>query len=78
MKSIHDPRQRQLVEKLITLREQCGVTQTTLAALLNRNQSYVAKVENFDRRLDVIEIADWVRALGARPNSFMDDLEWWL
>lgn len=47
MKSIHDSRYGQLVERLIALREEFGVTQTELAGLLNKQQSYAAKVANF-------------------------------
>lgn len=77
MKSIHDPRYGQLVERLIALREEFGVTQTELAGLLSKQQSYVAKVENFDRRLDVVEIADWLTALHTSPQIFMAEIDWW-
>ena len=77
MKSIHDPRYGQLVERLIALREEFGVTQTELAGLLDKQQSYVAKVENFDRRLDVVEIADWLTALRTSPQIFMAEIDWW-
>lgn len=77
MKSIHDPRYRQLVERLIALREELGVTQTTLAEQLEKPQSFIAKVENLDRRLDVVEIADWLEALGTPPHTFMTSLNWW-
>lgn len=77
MKSIHDPRYRQLIVRLIALREACDTTQTELAELLNKPQSYVAKVEGLDRRLDVVEIADWLTALKTPPHQFMCDLNWW-
>jgi transcriptional regulator with XRE-family HTH domain len=77
MKSIHDPRYRQLVERLIALREECDITQTELAEQLNKPQSYVAKVENLDRRLDVVEIADWLAGLRTSPRLFMTNLSWW-
>ncbi len=77
MKSIHNPRYRQLIEQLVLLREQLGITQTHLAKLLDKPQSYVAKVENLDRRLDVVELADWLHALGMSPQKFMTHLVWW-
>lgn len=77
MKSIHDPRYRRFVEQLIALREGRGTTQTQLADLLGKPQSYVAKVENFDRRLDVVELADWLHALSTPPHQFMSQLAWW-
>jgi hypothetical protein len=77
MKSIHDPRYAQLIQRLVTLREKVETTQTELAERLRKPQSYVAKVENLDRRLDVVEIADWLTALQTSPQRFMAELEWW-
>lgn len=77
MKSIHDQRYRQLIERLISQRESSGTTQTDLAKLLKKPQSYVAKVENYDRRLDIVEIADWLKALRKKPVLFMDGIDWW-
>ena len=39
------------------------MTQVQLATLLKKPQSCVAKVENFERRLDFIELYDWLYAL---------------
>ena len=77
MKTIHDPRYRELIKQLVALRESQGVTQVDLSGRLGKPQSYVAKIENFDRRLDVVELADWVLALGVSPNSVLDALTWW-
>lgn len=77
MKSIHDPRYLQFVEQLIALREGRGITQTQLAQALGKPQSYVAKIENLDRRIDVVELADWLRALDTPPTQLMDQLAWW-
>ena len=77
MKSIHDPRYVQFIERLVSLREKVETTQTELAERLRKPQSYVAKVENLDRRLDVVEIADWLTALKTPPHLFMAELDWW-
>lgn len=63
MSSIHDPRYRKAIQKLISLRESKNITQVELAASLHKPQSYIAKVENFERRLDFIELCDWLNAL---------------
>lgn len=39
------------------------MTQVQLATSLKKLQSCVAKVENFERRLDFIELYDWLYAL---------------
>lgn len=64
MSSIHDPRYREVIQKLIDLRESKKITQVQLATSLRKPQSYVAKVENCERRLDFIELHDWLSALG--------------
>ncbi|MBA5640385.1 helix-turn-helix transcriptional regulator [Duganella sp. LX20W] len=77
MKSIHRPKYVELIEKLVEARNAHGVTQIELAARLVKPQSYVAKVEALDRRLDVIELGDWLHALGEPPAKFMGRLSWW-
>ncbi|HEY0063133.1 MAG TPA: helix-turn-helix transcriptional regulator, partial [Telluria sp.] len=63
--------------RLIALREQVQTTQSELAKKLGKAQSYVAKVENLDRRIDVVELADWLEALRKPPHMFMTELSWW-
>ena len=45
------------------------ITQVQLASSLKKHQSYVAKVENFERRLDSIELYDWLKVLDENFNS---------
>ncbi|WP_426320483.1 helix-turn-helix domain-containing protein [Pseudoduganella sp. R-43] len=77
MKSIHRPHYAELIAKLVEARTDCGVTQVELAKRLGKQQSYVAKIEALDRRLDVVELADWLNALDLRPDVFMGGLHWW-
>lgn len=69
MSSIHDPRYRKVIQILIALRESKKITQVQLASSLKKHQSYVAKVENFERRLDFIELYDWLKVLDENFNS---------
>lgn len=41
------------------------MTQVELASKLNKPQQYIAKVENLDRRIDAIELKEWLKALNA-------------
>lgn len=77
MKSIHDPRYLQLINLLIFLRESKQLTQVELAKRLARPQSFVAKVENLDRRVDLVELADWISALDVSRQDFTNRLNWW-
>lgn len=78
MKTIHDPRYRELIDLLTKLREAAAVTQTELALRLGKPQSYVAKVENLDRRLDMVELTDWARAIGVDGGTLLKRLSWWI
>lgn len=65
MSSIHDLRYQKLIENLIKIRESKGVTQVQLSLSLKKPQSFIAKVENLDRRIDIIELLDWLSVLEA-------------
>ena len=73
MSSIHDSRYRKLIHDLTTIRELKKVTQVQLAVSLKKPQSYIAKVENFDRRIDVIELQDWLNALDVCIVKFLKE-----
>ena len=47
-----------------------GLTQQQVADRLGRPQSFVAKVEGCERRLDVVEFVNLCRALGVDPAAF--------
>ncbi|EMR4042369.1 MULTISPECIES: helix-turn-helix domain-containing protein [Acinetobacter] len=71
MSSIHDPRYRKIITELIKLREYKNMTQVQLALSLNKPQSYIAKVENCERRLDFIELHDWLMHLDENITTFL-------
>ena len=73
MSSIHDPRYRNLIKALIQTRELKKITQVQLSSSLKKQQSYVAKVENFERRLDVLELHDWLHVLEISISNFLDE-----
>lgn len=64
MKSIYDDDYVNLIAALRAIRLERHITQSQLASALNVTQSFVSKVENRDRRLDVVELLSWVDALG--------------
>ena len=76
MSTIHDPRYIQLIEELVSARTQRNITQIVLAQRLGQHQSYVAKIEGLERRLDIIELFDWLQALNYEPQKFFQDIGW--
>ena len=72
MSSIHDPRYKKLIQELIDIRELKKITQVELATSLKKPQSYVAKVENLDRRIDVLELQDWLSVLDMSIIRFLE------
>lgn len=61
-------------ELLLRTRKKNGVTQAEVAKRLGRPQSFVAKVENGERRLDVVELVAYARAIGAEPLAIMREM----
>jgi len=57
------------------LRESRQLRQSDLAILLGRSQGTVSKVERGERRLDVIELRDWVTALDTNFTRFVRKFE---
>lgn len=63
-----------LVRILIDKREAAGVTQTELAGRLGEYQSFVARLESGQRRIDVVELVEIGNALGVDPTSIVKEL----
>jgi transcriptional regulator with XRE-family HTH domain len=59
---------------MVGARKAAGLTQQALAARLKKPQSFVAKYEGGERRLDVVEFIAISRALGADPLKLMTRL----
>jgi transcriptional regulator with XRE-family HTH domain len=70
-KSVHSPDQAAFCELMVETRKAAGMTQEALARRLKRHQSFVAKYEGGERRLDVVEFIAIARALGADPLKLM-------
>ncbi|WP_374531452.1 helix-turn-helix domain-containing protein [Acinetobacter sp.] len=64
-----------VIHKLIHLRESKKITQVQLASSLKKHQSYVAKVENCERRLDFIELYDWLKILDTDIIQVLSEIE---
>jgi hypothetical protein len=73
-RSIHSPEYQRLRALLVEARTAAGLTQHQLSELIDRPQSYVAKYEIGERRLDVVELVEICRALRVDPCDLLRKL----
>jgi transcriptional regulator with XRE-family HTH domain len=55
-KTIYLNEYKKIIDNLRKARIQAGLTQLEVAKKLKKHQSYISKIENRDRRLDIIEL----------------------
>lgn len=75
MTTRHQPPYNNFLRRLADARKKHGLTQADLARQLGEVQSYVAKVETAQRRLDVEEFVRWTRAIGLDPSQEIKALD---
>lgn len=73
-KTIYSKEHKKFLQSLIQARKSAGLTQQELADMLNKPQSFVAKYEIGERRLDVIEFIHVCKMLGVSPNKILDKI----
>jgi transcriptional regulator with XRE-family HTH domain len=73
--ALHTEAHQRLVALIAARRRAGKLTQQQVADRLGKPQSYVAKVEGGERRLDVIEFVAMAKALGCEPKELLDALE---
>jgi transcriptional regulator with XRE-family HTH domain len=57
------------------MREEAGLTQRRIGALLKRPQSWVYNCETGNRRVDVAEFCDWCVACNVEPATAIRRIE---
>jgi transcriptional regulator with XRE-family HTH domain len=73
-KSVHSAAQAALCDLMAQARKNAGLTQHELAARLSKPQSFIAKYEGGERRIDVIEFLSICRAMSADSAAIMKKL----
>lgn len=74
-KSLHTPEYEHFRALLVAAREKAGLTQAEVSAKLERPQSFVAKYEGGERRLDVVEFVQVCAALGTDPHTVLRTMQ---
>ncbi len=70
-KTIRSSGHQALCDALIAARNAAGLTQQQLADKLCQHQSFVARVESGERRIDVVELIVLARAIGVDPAKLL-------
>lgn len=73
-RSIHNDDYHALTAILTEARRKAGLTQQVVADRLGKPQSYVAKIEGNERRIDVVEFAALAKAMGIDPAALFSTL----
>ena len=73
MKSIYTDDYINIISVLRAIRINKNITHAEMAKQLNATQSFISKVENRERRLDVIELLSWIDALGVSVSDVLPE-----
>lgn len=76
-KSLHTPEYMHFCLLLVSARESANLTQAEVAKRLGRPQSFVAKYEGGERRLDIVEFIEVCTALEVDPHLVLEELRGW-
>jgi transcriptional regulator with XRE-family HTH domain len=74
-KTLHSRHNKIFLAMLRELRRSRGLRQRDLGAKLGHGQAKVSNVERGERRLDVIELRDWLDALDEKLSDFTSKLD---
>lgn len=69
--TLHSPRYQVFRQLLVDARERAGMTQVQIAGVLKKQQSFVSKYENGERRLDFTEFIEIAEVLGIDIDEFI-------
>lgn len=74
-KALHSRHNTIFLDKLRKLRESRHLRQADLCKLLGRSQGWVSYVESGQTTLHIIELRQWLAALGVEFLEFLNDLD---
>ncbi|WP_373964206.1 helix-turn-helix domain-containing protein [Kosakonia sacchari] len=75
MASVYSEEYQRVIIALKKARKERGITQAQLAEALGRPQSFIAKIESGERRLDVVEFVHLARLVGLEPMDVLQKIK---
>jgi len=73
-KSLHSKAYSEFLAVLVATRHNKSLTQQNVADRLHKPQSYIAKIERGERRLDIIEFIALAKAMNVAPIKLFETL----
>lgn len=70
-KSRHTQKYERVLRALRAARKQAGLTQTDVAKRFGAHASFVSKCESGERRIDVVELAQFCHLYGVKVADFL-------
>ena len=70
MAKLRSKERKVFLEQLYAFRTQAGMRQIDLAEKLGLPQSFISKIENGERRVDIVELREICLALGTSLEKF--------
>lgn len=62
------------IRQLVAARKRAGLSQRDLAERIGKPRSFVSKVENRERRLDLVEFVAFASGLGLDPGTLINEI----
>ena len=74
-KSIFSDDYKLFLQLVRSARQRAGLTQEDVAKRLGKTQSFVSKCERGERRLDIVDVREFCRAIGTTLPEFVAEFE---
>lgn len=71
MSKKYQAKYQKLTAKLRSARQEAGLTQVEAGKLLKKPQAYISKIERSERRVDVVELAEFAKVYGKSLDYFI-------